>query len=150
HTFSITTQIRQGTYRFLWHAYDEHDNEVAIKVLHNPRAVNAFCVSDIRWEFDALKKVMESGSPFLAPLLCLFSDADNVYFVMVHLSQRGTDLTSHHASLTKLWAAEILVRMETLHSIGIMHRDLKTPNILITPAGHAAIADFGLFTPTHS
>jgi serine/threonine protein kinase len=40
--------------------------------------------------------------------------------------------------------------MQTLHSIGIMHRDLKTDNILITPAGHVAIADFGHSTPTHS
>ncbi|KAF8842655.1 kinase-like protein [Paxillus ammoniavirescens] len=175
HTFRITRQIGQGASGFLWHAYDESHNEVAIKVLHkqkmardvlnaDPRAINACCVSNIRREFDALKKVTASGSPFLAPLLYSFSDADNVYFVMRHyatdlsehliqcghLSQRGIDRTSHHAYLTKLWAAEILIGMQTLHSIGIMHRDLKIDNILITPAGHVSIADFGHSTPTHS
>ncbi|KAF9239067.1 kinase-like domain-containing protein, partial [Melanogaster broomeanus] len=172
HTFRITKQIGEGGSGFLWHAYDECDNEVAIKVLHkqklasdvlsaDPRVINDYRVSEIRREFDALKKVTASGSPFLTPLLYSFSDAENVYFVMryyatdlyQHLNQswdflmHGTDL-SFHGRTIKLWAAEILLGMQTLHSIGIMHGDLKTSNILITPAGHIAIADFGHSAPT--
>jgi hypothetical protein len=109
HTFRITRQIGKGASGFLWHAYDECDNEIAIKVIHkqqmardvlkaDPRAINAFCVSEIRQEFDALRKVTASGSPFLAPLLCSFSDADNVYFVMVRqLSQPISSIASDGA-----------------------------------------------------
>ncbi|KAF7354925.1 Protein kinase domain-containing protein [Mycena sanguinolenta] len=42
--------------------------------------------------------------------------------------------------------ADVAMGLEYLHSENIVHGDLKTPNILVTPSGRACIADFGLST----
>ncbi|XP_041433864.1 protein kinase C delta type-like [Xenopus laevis] len=41
------------------------------------------------------------------------------------------------------YAAELVVGIQFLHSKGIVHRDLKASNILITKDGHMKIVDFG-------
>ncbi|KAF7374851.1 Calcium-transporting ATPase [Mycena sanguinolenta] len=42
--------------------------------------------------------------------------------------------------------ADVAMGVEYLHSQCIVHGDLKTPNILVTPSGRACITDFGLST----
>ena len=41
---------------------------------------------------------------------------------------------------------QIATGLHFLHESGMLHRDLKPPNVLVTPAGRVAILDFGLIT----
>lgn len=47
------------------------------------------------------------------------------------------------ASCLKIFR-EILAAVETVHSCGMIHRDLKPGNILLTTENHVKLADFGL------
>ncbi|XP_071696518.1 serine/threonine-protein kinase WAG1-like [Rutidosis leptorrhynchoides] len=44
----------------------------------------------------------------------------------------------------RFFAAEVLVALEYLHSLGIVYRDLKPENILIRKDGHIMLSDFDL------
>jgi serine/threonine protein kinase len=44
----------------------------------------------------------------------------------------------------KFFAAEVLVALEYLHSLGVVYRDLKPENILLREDGHIMLSDFDL------
>jgi serine/threonine-protein kinase RIM15 len=77
-----------------------------------------------------------------------FQDEDNLYFLLEHLA--GGDLDSYVQSKDSLpieevrhILAEIIVGLEALHGKGIVHRDLKLENLLISATKHVKFVDFG-------
>jgi len=48
-----------------------------------------------------------------------------------------------HASLAKVHLFELLEALEFIHERGIVHRDIKAENILMSPHGHVILIDFG-------
>lgn len=46
--------------------------------------------------------------------------------------------------VTTFYAAEIVLALEHLHRQGIIYRDLKPENLLLTASGHLKLVDFGI------
>jgi serine/threonine protein kinase len=57
------------------------------------------------------------------------------------LIRRGGPLSMHHGALVIAQAARGL---QYAHELGLVHRDVKPGNILVTPEGHAKVSDIGL------
>lgn len=55
----------------------------------------------------------------------------------------NTFLTQFEEDIIKYFTYQILEGLEYLHSLGILHRDLKADNILCDHQGRCKISDFG-------
>ncbi|KAF9561777.1 kinase-like protein [Agrocybe pediades] len=89
-----------------------------------------------------------SDSPWFVNMLASWHDNANLYIAM---TAYPTDLDSEiyrcgviEPERARFYMAEIIIALNELHSRGIMHRDVKGPNILIDREGHIVLADFGL------
>ncbi|KAL6051712.1 putative Proliferation-associated serine/threonine protein kinase [Balamuthia mandrillaris] len=118
----------------------------AMKVIHKEDvAISERSIRNLRSERD----ILTNDHPFLVHLHFSFQDENNLYLVMDYIS--GGDmffhLRKHHRfsqKATQLFAAEILLALEHLHSFGIIYRDLKPENVLFDREGHVCLTDFGI------
>ncbi|PPQ75714.1 hypothetical protein CVT26_000955, partial [Gymnopilus dilepis] len=46
--------------------------------------------------------------------------------------------------LAQFYCAQLILAIHSLHKKGILHRDIKTDNIFLSPSGHLILADLGL------
>ncbi|KAJ7607316.1 kinase-like domain-containing protein [Roridomyces roridus] len=84
----------------------------------------------------------------LLPLLASWQDAEKSYLLTEWCAGRdlmtilgaGHRLTPEHA---KLYAAQLVTAIETLHRAGIAHCDLKPSNVFLTKDGNIVLGDYG-------
>lgn len=121
-------------------------NRYAMKVLKKHHVKRKNQVEHTRTERRVLARI---NHPFICQLRYAFQTRSKLYLVLdyhpggelfYHLSRRGR-FREHQA---RVFAAEITLALEYLHSMGIVYRDLKPENILIQNDGHIALTDFGL------
>ena len=45
--------------------------------------------------------------------------------------------------MARFYLAEMILAIDSVHSLGYVHRDIKPDNVLLTRQGHIRLADFG-------
>lgn len=86
--------------------------------------------------------------PFISQLYYTFQTTDSLCLVLKFI--QGGDLFHHtfYNQLTedqvRFCIAQIVIALEQLHNRNIIHRDLKSENLLIDCDGYLVLADFGL------
>jgi serine/threonine protein kinase len=54
------------------------------------------------------------------------------------------NMVGAHSSLVRTYLSELLAALEHCHRHGVVHRDLKTENLLLSErGGHVVLIDFG-------
>ncbi|KAI9045197.1 protein kinase c [Aspergillus affinis] len=120
----------------------------AIKVLKKEFIIENDEVESTKSEKRVFLIANKERHPFLLNLHACFQTETRVYFVMEYIS--GGDLMLHiqrgqfGLKRAQFYAAEVLLALKYFHENGVIYRDLKLDNILMTLDGHIRIADYGL------
>ena len=144
--YRILEQLGAGGMGVVYRAVDERlERDVAIKVLPLGALHSESARSRFRKEALALAKL---NHPNIATVYDVGREDGMDYIVMEYVP--GDSLAEKLRSgplppkevLTL--GGEIAGALEEAHEHGVIHRDLKPGNIVVTPKGHAKVLDFGL------
>lgn len=141
--FEIERCLGSGGMGVVYEALDRDRNEVvALKTL---RWTDPTAIYRLKREFRTLVGIVH---PNLVALYELFGDADDWYFTM-ELVKGGRFLEFVRpdglaVERLRQALAQLATGLVTLHRAGKLHRDLKPPNVLVTPGGRLVILDFGI------
>lgn len=100
----------------------------------------------VRAERDVLTAVFH---PYIVTLRYSFQTRTKLYLVLDFVSGGHLFFQLYRQGvfgedLARLYAAEIVLAVSHLHTLGFVHRDLKPENVLLDARGHVKITDFGL------
>jgi len=124
-----------------------------MKVLRKADILEWNQVSHVRAERDILVEASENND-WITKLYFSFQDKEFLYLILEYVP--GGDLMSKLVEKdvftveeTRLYIAELLLAVNSIHEINYIHRDIKPDNILIDKDGHLKLTDFGLCTGFH-
>ncbi|XP_022737678.1 probable serine/threonine protein kinase IRE isoform X2 [Durio zibethinus] len=145
--FEIIKPISRGAFGRVFLARKRATGDLfAIKVLKKADMIRKNAVESILAERNILISVR---NPFVVRFFYSFTCRENLYLVMEYLN--GGDLFSLLRNLGcldedmgRVYIAEVVLALEYLHSLNVIHRDLKPDNLLIGQDGHIKLTDFGL------
>jgi serine/threonine protein kinase/beta-lactam-binding protein with PASTA domain len=145
--YEILSRIAAGGMGEVYRARDAVlEREVAIKVLHPALAGDPGFV-------DRFRREARSAAGLNHPNVVHVHDwgaVDRVYFMVMEYvrGQSLRDVLNAEGILAPAQAVEVLLQvlaaLDHAHRKGIVHRDVKPENVMLTPDGNAKVADFGL------
>lgn len=142
--------IEEGTYGVVSRAREISTGKiVALKKLKYLAGEYGFPISSIR-EIQTLRKIKHPNIVELIEIVVGSTHAD-IYLVMEFVEHDLYAILTNHAnpfsqSEIKSIMMQLVEGTYELHRNWILHRDLKTANLLMTKQGQVKIADFGLST----
>jgi serine/threonine protein kinase len=145
--FEILKPISKGAFGRVYLARKNESGELfAIKVMRKADLVRKNMVESARNERNILAM---TSNPFVIRFYFSFTSRDNLYIVMEY--SNGGDIASLLRNMGALdehvarrYISEVVLALEYCHAQGIIHRDIKPDNILISGDGHIKLTDFGL------
>ncbi len=141
--YEVRGVLGEGAMCRVYRAFDEtHGREVAVKVLKAPLASDPRVVERFRREAAAGQRL---GHPALVDLLAagpdyLVQELVEGETLAARLRRRGPIRSGDALSIL----AAVAEALDHVHSRAVVHRDVKPSNVLLTWAGVAKLADFGI------
>ncbi|KAJ2777151.1 hypothetical protein GGI15_004601 [Coemansia interrupta] len=142
-------KIEEGTYGIVYRARDlETDEIVAIKHLKLDEERNGFPITSLR----EIHTLLLAKHPHIINVreIVVGRSLNSIYMVMDYAEHDLRTLMESmggrgfRPSEIKSLMLQLLQAIAHLHSIWIVHRDLKTSNLLMRGGGELKVADFGL------
>src|SRR5580704_15260988 len=145
--YELTHLIARGGMAQVYRARDRQlDRPVALKVLFPELSVDRAFVERFRREAQAAANL---SHPNIVPVCDWGEDAGSYFIVMEFVDGRPLSaLLREVGPLEPFRAAEIAAQvaaaLASAHRHGVVHRDIKPGNVLITDDGQVKVTDFGI------
>lgn len=150
--YRLVKRIAGGGMGDVWSAIDDVlGRTVAVKFLRAEFADDQLFRERLRREARAAGSISHSGvvpvfdygeiarddAPYLAFIVMEYVDGPSLSVELVELGSLGIERTLSIIEQTAL-------ALQAAHDAGVVHRDIKPGNILVTPQGDVKITDFGI------
>lgn len=144
--YAVEREIGRGGGARVFLARDAEGRSVALKVLHPELMVSIAADRFLR----EIRLVSQLNHPNIAPLLDSGEANWVVYYTMAFIE--GPSLKQQLAAAkpqplsleaTIRIAGDLIGALEHAHALGIVHRDVKPDNVILSPRG-AVLLDFGI------
>ena len=149
--YEVRSVLGRGGTAVVYSAWDrELKRPVALKVLRADRVSEAL-LKRLRREAAVAR---DAASPHLVRVFDIGQAGEAVFLTMELVEGESLRERLARAPLAEDEALgiakQVLRGLAALHGLGIVHRDVKPGNVLLTPSGVAKLADFGLALDTES
>lgn len=149
--YAFVRPIGTGGMGEVWLGRHEHlQRDVALKVVRQDRIDDATVRARFVQEARLASSVVH---PYVATVFDVVDDGDDTVLVMEYV--QGRDLRAILPAEAGVpleerirYGIEITEALEAIHDRGLLHRDLKPGNVIVTPSGHVKVLDFGLARKT--
>src|SRR5438067_2348112 len=145
--YEIQREVAQGGMAEVYLAHDDLlDRPVALKALFPEYAREPSFVERFRREAQAAANL---NHPNIVAIYDWGQEAGTYFIVMEYVEGRSLrDLIRSEAPLDAMQAAEITAEVASAlafaHRNGVVHRDVKPGNVLLTQSGTVKVTDFGI------
>lgn len=142
--FEYICMLGRGGYGSV-HLLRENTTGIKYAIKAIPRKQGSAISKNIQREFLILQQMQHENVVKFEYCIIL---KNRIYLVMQYV--RGGNLKQiverdkPNLGLLRFWFAELVLALDYVHSLGIIHRDVKPANCMIGADGHLKLADFGL------
>jgi serine/threonine-protein kinase len=144
--YTLIERLGTGGMGVVYRARDERlPREVAIKLLPDGMPGNREARARFHREAIALSRLRH---PAIALLYEFDHDAGRDYLVIEHVTGETLEVRLRRGPLPepelRAIAGQLAAALEAAHAHGVIHRDLKPGNIMLTTEGQVKVLDFGV------